>query len=239
MIYLISNSGHTGKNMLDSEYTKKVLKILEQQYGNSTTALEYGNTFQLLVSTMLAAQSTDKQVNKITRNLFLKYPDAKSFIQMSLDELEARIKSVGLYKNKAKNILASANIIAQKFNGIVPKNRDKLVKLPGVGRKTANVVLSVGFQYDAIAVDTHVFRVSNRIGLAEASNVEKTEKHLMKNIPKNKWSAAHHWLIWHGRKVCKARNPKCDICPISKYCRFIKTKTSQTVKPLDSGIKLS
>lgn len=225
--------------MLDSEHIKKVLKILEQQYGNSTTALEYDNTFQLLVSTMLAAQSTDKQVNKITRSLFLKYPDAKSFIKMDLDELEARIKSVGLYKNKAKNILASANIIAKKYNGKVPKNRNELVKLPGVGRKTANVVLSVGFQYDAIAVDTHVFRVSNRIGLAEALNVEKTEQQLMKNIPKNKWSAAHHWLIWHGRNVCKARIPKCDICPISEYCLFIKTKTPHSVKPLKSDIKLS
>lgn len=225
--------------MLDSENIKKVLKILELQYGNSTTALEYGNTFQLLVSTILAAQSTDKQVNKITKSLFLKYPDAKSFIQMDLDELESRIKSVGLYKNKAKNILASANIITKKYNGIVPRNRDELVKLPGVGRKTANVVLSVGFQYDAIAVDTHVFRVSNRIGLAKASNVEKTEQQLMKNIPKNKWSAAHHWLIWHGRKICKARIPKCNVCPISKYCLFIKTKTRHSVNPIESNIKLS
>ena len=137
--------------------------------------------------------------------------------------MEQKIKTVGLYKSKAKNILATCKILENDYKGIVPKTREKLVKLPGVGRKTANVVLSIAHDFDAIAVDTHVFRVSNRIGLAKAKNVEVTEEHLMKNIPKKDWSNAHHWLIWHGRKICKARNPLCEECFLSKYCLYFRS----------------
>ncbi len=213
--------------ILDKAKLKKVLKILKTKYKNTSTALNFGSHFQLLVSTILAAQSTDKQVNKITKSLFKDYPDAKSISQMSIRDLELKIKSVGLYRNKAKNIIAMARILDKKYNGEVPNSREELIKLPGVGRKTANVILSVGFNHDAIAVDTHVFRVSNRIGLANAANVDNTEKQLMKNIPQKSWSDAHHWLIWHGREICKAQNPKCEICPIQPHCKYFLSSSSQ------------
>ena len=218
--------------MLCKKDIQSVLKILHQEYGNTGTALSFATPFQLLVSTMLAAQSTDVQVNKITSKLYRDYPDARSFLQMSVQELEEKIRSIGLYRNKARNILATCRALVERYNGKVPDSREELVKLPGVGRKTANVVLSVGFRHDAIAVDTHVFRVSNRIGLASASNVEKTEEQLMKNIPQENWSAAHHWLIWHGRSICRAQNPKCEICPVSDYCEYYKKsiKGSKRVK---------
>lgn len=208
--------------MLRKKEIQSVLKILNQHYGDTGTALSFGSPFQLLVSTMLAAQSTDVQVNKITAKLYRDYPDARSFLQMSVAELEEKIRSIGLYRNKARNILATCWTLVENYDGKVPDSREELVKLPGVGRKTANVVLSVGYRHDAIAVDTHVFRVSNRIGLASAPNVEKTEEQLMKNIPQENWSAAHHWLIWHGRLICRAQNPKCKICPISDFCEYYK-----------------
>lgn len=200
---------------------KNILKILEEVYGDTTTALEYTTPFQLLISTILAAQSTDIRVNIVTKDLFKIAPDAKSMSKLTLPELEDAIKTVGLYRMKAKNILATSAILAEKYNGDIPATREECMKLPGVGRKTANVVLSISKNVPAIAVDTHVFRVSNRIGLAEAKNELETEKQLMKNIPKNKWSEAHHWLIWHGRKICKARNPLCNECPINKYCNYL------------------
>lgn len=211
--------------MLREPKISKVLNILSKEYGNTGTALKFENRFQLLISTMLAAQSTDVQVNKITTDLYRKYHDARSFLKLSVEELENKIRSIGLYRNKARNILATCRVLVDKYDEEIPQSREELVKLPGVGRKTANVVLSVGFNHDAIAVDTHVYRVSNRIGLANAPNVEKTEQQLMKNIPKSKWSAAHHWLIWHGRSICKAQNPKCEICSIAGFCEYFqKTK---------------
>lgn len=209
--------------MLNKEKREKVLQLLETEYGNTTTALTFETPFQLLIATIMSAQSTDDQVNKITAPLFADYPDAKSIAGLSLAELEEKIKRVGLYRNKAKNILATATIIDEQFQGQIPQTREELVKLPGVGRKTANVVISVAFDTPAIAVDTHVFRVSNRLGLASAKNVEKTEQQLMKNIPQDKWAAAHHWLIWHGRKVCKAQNPQCEKCFLNEWCRYYRS----------------
>jgi len=206
--------------MISKKNIQKVLEILESEYGNTTTALKFETDFQLLVSTIMSAQSTDDQVNKITKTLFLEHPDAESFAVLSLEELEEKIKKVGLFRSKAKNILATAKKILNEYNGEVPRTREELTQLPGVGRKTANVVMSVAFGIPAIAVDTHVFRVSNRIGLANAKNELNTEKDLQKNIPQEKWSMAHHWLIWHGRKVCKAQNPKCEICPLKEYCQY-------------------
>ncbi|GAB4375487.1 MAG: endonuclease III [Calditrichia bacterium] len=200
----------------------QALAILEKEYASRTTALNFRSPFQLLVSTILSAQSTDTQVNKITRNLYQQYPDARSFLTLSESELQEKIRSIGLFRNKAKNILATARKIVEEYGGEVPQTREELIKLPGVGRKTANVILSVGFNQDAIAVDTHVFRVANRIGLAEAPNVEKTEEQLMRNIPRNKWSNAHHWLIWHGRLICKAGTPRCSACPLQDYCKFFR-----------------
>jgi len=208
---------------LNNSNIKKTLSLLHQHYKDTTTALNFTSPFQLLISTMLAAQSTDVRVNIVTKEIFPEYPDAKSFLTLSISELETKIKTVGLYKSKAKNILATCNILENDFNGVVPKTREELVKLPGVGRKTANVVLSIAHDFDAIAVDTHVFRVSNRLGLADAKNVELTEEHLMQNIPKKDWSDAHHWLIWHGRKICKARNPLCEECFLSKYCIYFRS----------------
>ena len=199
---------------------KKILDLLEESYKDTTTALNYGSPFQLLVSTMLAAQSTDVRVNIVTKDFFAKYPDAKSMRALSINEIEKWIKSIGLYKSKAKNLYATCKILDENYVDDIPDTREELVKLPGVGRKTANVVLSIAKNIPAIAVDTHVFRLGNRIGLAKAKDVLKTEQQLMKNIPKEKWSAAHHWLIWHGRKVCKARRPLCKDCIILNYCTF-------------------
>jgi len=201
---------------------QNTLKLLKENYHHTTTALNFQSPFQLLISTMLAAQSTDVRVNIVTKDLFAQYPDACSFIKLSVNELEEKIKTVGLYKSKAKNILKTCQILVENYKGEIPTTREELMQLAGVGRKTANVVLSIAHDFDAIAVDTHVFRVSNRIGLANANNVEKTEQHLMKNIPKSEWSAAHHWLIWHGRKICKARTPLCDECFLTEYCHYFK-----------------
>jgi endonuclease-3 len=199
---------------------KSILEILKDTYQHTTTALVFGTPFQLLVSTMLAAQSTDKRVNIVTVDLFRDYPDAQKMQTLTREKLEAYIKTVGLYKTKAKNILLTSKILAEKYNGDIPQTREELMQLPGVGRKTANVVLSIAKGVPAIAVDTHVFRVSNRIGLADAPNVLETEKQLMKNIPKKDWSDAHHWLIWHGRKICKAQRPLCQECPIAHLCKY-------------------
>jgi len=199
---------------------KAILANLGKIYGGAETALTYQTPFQLLVATMLAAQSTDIRVNIVTKDLFARHPTAQSVADLSVPQLEAYIKTVGLYHTKAKNIIAASKILAQSYDGDIPSTREKLMKLPGVGRKTANVVLSIAKGMPAIAVDTHVFRVSNRLGLANADNVLETEKQLMKNIPEEKWSEAHHWLIWHGRKICKARNPLCAECPLKNYCRY-------------------
>lgn len=209
--------------MLPEKDRKKVLKILADIYGDTTTALEFETDFQLLIATIMSAQSTDDQVNKITRPLFADHPDAAAIASLSLPELEEKIKRVGLFRSKAKNVHATAKILQEEYNGEVPRTRAELERLPGVGRKTANVVMSVAFDIPAIAVDTHVFRVSNRLGLAEAKNERKTEDQLMENIPENQWSLAHHWLIWHGRKICKAQRPQCDICPLQQYCQYYKS----------------
>ncbi len=205
---------------LTNSKIKKTLSLLREQYKDTTTALNFTSAFQLLISTMMAAQSTDVRVNIVTKEIFPEYPDAKSFLSLSVSELEDKIKTVGLYRSKAKNILATCKILVDNHHGEVPHTREELVKFPGVGRKTANVVLSIAHDFDAIAVDTHVFRVSNRIGLANAKNVKLTEQHLMQNIPKTDWSDAHHWLIWHGRKICKARNPLCGECFLTKNCHY-------------------
>lgn len=197
-----------------------IIKMLENEYKGMGCALNYSSPFELLVATMLSAQTTDITVNKATMILFEKYNKPEDFAIMTPEELEPFIKSCGFYKNKAKNIIEASKKIKKEFNGKVPNSLEELIKLPGVGRKTANVVLSNAFGKDAIAVDTHVFRVSNRIGLANAKDVYQTEEQLMKNIPKEYWSRAHHWLIWHGRKICTARKPKCDICPIETLCNY-------------------
>lgn len=202
---------------------KEVLEILEDEYRDMGCALIYNSPFELLIATMLSAQTTDVTVNKATDVLFSKYNTPEGLANIDITELQEYIKICGFYKTKAQNIINTSKKILQDFNGIVPQTMKELTSLPGVGRKTANVVMANAFGKDAIAVDTHVFRVSNRIGLANAKNVDDTEKQLMDNIPKKYWSRAHHWIIWHGRKVCTARKPKCDICKLQQLCNYNKT----------------
>lgn len=181
-------------------------------------ALNFSTPYELLVSVILSAQCTDERVNKVTEKLFKKANTPKKMIDFGVEQLEKEIYSCGLYKSKAKNIVSASVDILQKFNGEVPNNLEDLRTLAGVGRKTANVVFSVAFKGDAIAVDTHVFRVSNRIGLARSNNVLNTEKDLMKIIDKSDWSKSHHYLIYLGRSFCKASKPDCQNCPITQLC---------------------
>lgn len=204
--------------ILSPEKYKKALELLKKEYPDVKPALVYHSPFELLVSTMLAAQCTDRQVNKATEPLYKKYNTPEQFAALSEAELEPYIKSCGFFRNKGRNIIAMSQILVTQYGGEVPKDRDVLTTLPGVGRKTANVVVSNAFGIPAIAVDTHVFRVTNRMGLADAKDVEKTEQQLMEHIPEKDWSDAHHWLIYHGRLVCDARKPKCDRCCVACVC---------------------
>lgn len=199
---------------------QKVIDALEEQYPDARCELNYHTPFQLLVATMLSAQSTDKLVNRVTETLFKKYPCPQDFADAEIQEIEAAIKQIGLFRSKAKNIKQTAQEILLCYNGEVPKKMEELVSLPGVGRKTANVVLSTAFGVDAIAVDTHVLRVSNRLGLAKGENPSKVEEQLMERLPKNRWIKAHHLLIWHGRRVCRAKSPLCAGCSLFALCQF-------------------
>lgn len=201
---------------------KHILEVLNERYPDPKTELNFTTPFELLVATILSAQTTDRQVNKITANLFSKWRIPEEFASLQTETLEEEIKSCGLFKNKAKNIIAASRIIVKQYNSEVPKNLEELLNIPGVGRKTANVVLANAFGKDVIAVDTHVFRVSNRLGLANSASVDGTEKQLMDNIPAGLRNDSHHWLILHGRNTCKAQNPKCSECPVNSYCRFVK-----------------
>ena len=211
---------------MEAKQVERVLGELKKLYPQAKAELHFSNPFETLIATILSAQCTDKQVNKVTAVLFKEFPDVYAMSKLSQEELEKYIHGCGVYHNKAKNIVATCQKLINEFGGRVPGTLEELQTLPGVGRKTANVVYSNAFGGDAIAVDTHVFRVSNRIGLAEAANVEKTEEQLMQAIPKEQWSIAHHWLIWHGRRVCAARAPKCTECPISTDCAYYKQQNS-------------
>lgn len=210
--------------MLTKKETKEVIDRLLRQYPDAKAGLNFSTPFELLIATILSAQCTDAQVNKTTAVLFKEYKTPEDFLKLSEEELGEMIKSCGFYKNKSKNILATCRLLVEKFNGQVPNNLEELMTLPGVGRKTANVVISNAFNIPAIAVDTHVFRVSNRIGIANSNNVFDTEKDLMENIDREMWSKAHHLLIFHGRKICKARNPLCHECPVADLCEYYKEK---------------
>lgn len=197
---------------------EEILNQLEVMYPEAECALHFGTLFQLLVAVVLSAQTTDKSVNVVTEELFKKFPDAESLSKVPEEELAQMIKRIGMYKTKSKNVSALCKELVSQYGGNVPKDYEQLIKLPGVGRKTANVVLSVGFGEQRIAVDTHVFRVSNRIGLVDEKDVLKTELSLMKVIPEHRWSKSHHSLIFHGRNCCIARKPKCEECGIEKWC---------------------
>ena len=184
--------------------------------------LNFKDRYQLLVSVILSAQCTDKRVNIVTKDLFKKYPTAETMAKANLEELEQEIKPCGFYHNKAKNILSACQKIVSDFDGEVPEDYDKLLSLPGVGRKTANVITSAGFGGDAIAVDTHVFRVSRRLGLASGNTPEKVEQELMKALDKNVWSESHFLMVLFGRYVCKAQRPLCEKCGLKEYCKYYK-----------------
>lgn len=202
--------------------TKKIVEILKETYPDAKCELNYETPLQLLVATVLSAQTTDKKVNEVTKELFKDYPDLDAFLEITNDELEERIKQIGLYRNKSKNLILMFRQIKEKFNGEVPTTMEDITSLAGAGRKTANVVLSNAFGVPSIAVDTHVFRVSNRLGLAESDKVLEVEKQLQKELPKKEWTLMHHLLIFHGRRCCTARNPKCEECPLSHICKYDK-----------------
>lgn len=196
----------------------EILKRLSIQYADAKPALTYRNAFELLIAVMLSAQCTDKRVNIVTEQLFQTLCSPEDFANLTPEELTPMIRSCGLSNTKARNIIATCKRLVADFGSKVPSDIDTLQTLPGVGRKTANVVASVAFGVPAIAVDTHVFRVANRTGLVVANNVLDTEKQLQEVIPKEDWSKAHHWLIFHGRQFCTARSPKCESCFLSDIC---------------------
>lgn len=203
---------------MDEKILLEELRLLEERYRGAVPQLKFNSPFELLVAVILSAQCTDKRVNLVTQELFPLANTPEKILQLGQARLEEIIRPCGLSRSKAKHITASAQILIDDYGGEVPSDFDELIKLPGVGRKTANVVTSVAFKTPAIAVDTHVFRVANRTKLAEGKTPLEVERGLQKIIPREKWSDAHHWLIWHGREVCRARNPKCDVCPLSKVC---------------------
>ena len=203
---------------LTEKQKQEILSLIEQEYGGTGPALRFGSVWQLLVAVVLSAQTNDNQVNRITESLFRDYPDARSLCALTPEQLEPMIATCGLYKNKARNIIATARIVEERYGGRVPDTKEELTALPGVGNKSANVILAVGYGIPALAVDTHVHRVSNRMGLAVSKTPDQTEAQLTALIPREKWAEAHHWLIWHGRRCCDARKPHCPTCPVAALC---------------------
>jgi endonuclease-3 len=199
---------------------QQIFERLREANPNPETELEYTTPFELLIAVLLSAQATDVGVNKATRKLYPVANTPQAILDLGLDELTEYIRTIGLYKTKAKNVMATCRILVDQYGGEVPQTREELEQLPGVGRKTANVVLNTAFRQVAMAVDTHIFRVSNRTGIAPGKNVDIVEQKLMKFVPKEFLMDAHHWLILHGRYTCVARKPKCWNCIIADLCEF-------------------
>lgn len=211
---------------MDSEQVREILDILAATYPEARTALKFNNPFELLVATILSAQSTDVQVNKITKRLFAMYKTPGDIAALKPEELAEEIKGCGLYRNKSANIVAASRLLCEKYGGQVPATMEELTELPGVGRKTAGVVLINAFGRPAMPVDTHVFRVANRLGLVRAGNVRQAEDQLRQAIPPDLWGRTHHWLVSHGRQVCRARNPRCRQCVLAHLCQSREQQTS-------------
>jgi len=206
--------------MLTKKQWEHCLEVMDEMFPDAHCELVHDNPFELTIATLLSAQCTDVLVNKVTKTLFQKYKTPEDYLAVPLEELQNDIRSIGLYRNKAKNIQLLCEKLLTEFNGEIPQSREQLVTLPGVGRKTANVVLSVAFNIPALAVDTHVERVSKRLGLCRLKdNVLEVEETIMKKTPKENWSKTHHQLIFFGRYHCKAQNPQCHICPLLDDCR--------------------
>ena len=205
----------------------KILELLEEHYKGAKPGLHFRNAYELLIATILSAQCTDERVNIVTKDLFAHYPDPKSLSNADFNEVSDEIHSCGFYSVKARHIIDASRIIAEEYGGEVPSCMEELVKLPGVGRKTANVVLSNAFGIPGLAVDTHVFRVSHRLGLSDAKDPEGTEQDLCAIIERDKWGEAHHWLIYHGRQICASRKPKCSECFLKEICPYLNDKEKE------------
>lgn len=198
----------------------EILASLAETYDGAVTALNYDTPFELLVAVIISAQCTDKRVNIVTARIFPKYNTPQKMGALTQEKMEELIHDCGLFRAKAKNILATCHKLAEEYNSRVPDTIEELMQLPGVGKKTANVIANIVYGVPAIAVDTHVFRVSCRLGLSAGKDTFEVERDLMTLIPKDKWGEAHHWLIWHGRKVCKARKPLCNDCVVLRFCPY-------------------
>ena len=208
--------------MTTQELAYEVISRLKKEYPDADCTLDYDDAWKLLVSVRLAAQCTDARVNVVVQDLYAKYPDVAALAAAKPEDIEAIVRPCGLGKSKARDISACMRILHEQYQDKVPEDFNALLKLPGVGRKPANVVLSVGFGHQRLAVDTHVFRVANRIGFVCEKDVLETELALMEVIPENRWTRTHHSLIFHGRNCCDARKPKCTECPINQYCKYYK-----------------
>jgi endonuclease-3 len=205
-------------------HAAKVLRILAREYPDAVCSLNYATPLQLLIATILSAQCTDERVNMVTPALFERFPDAKAFATAEQKEVEKLIQSTGFYRNKARNIIACCKAIVEQHGGEVPGTLEELVRLPGVGRKTANVVLGNAFGVPGIVVDTHVLRLSRRLGLSREKTPDKVEQDLMQILPPKEWVAFGHRMIYHGRKICQSRKPRCDVCPLAEICPRIGVK---------------
>jgi endonuclease III len=207
-------------SLLNKTQIRYCLDAMGEMFPEAHCELNHSNPFELVIAVALSAQCTDALVNKVTKNLFQKYKTPQDYLNVSIEELQEDIRSIGLYRNKAKNIQKLCRLLLDEYEGVVPRDRDELTKLPGVGRKTANVVVSVAYGVPAIAVDTHVERVSKRLGFCRwKDSVLEVEKTLMKKVPMDEWSITHHRMIFFGRYHCKAQNPQCEICPLLDLCR--------------------
>lgn len=217
--------------MLKKERYQEFVKYFSTHNPDAQTELNYSNPFELLVAVILSAQCTDKRINQVTPSLFERFPDAVSLAASTPDEVFTYIRSVSYPNNKAKHLVGMAKKLLEEFKGEIPEKVEDLIKLPGVGRKTANVISSVVYNRPAMAVDTHVFRVSNRLGLtSRATTPLAVEKQLVKYLPKETIAIAHHWLILHGRYICVARRPKCEECPITYFCKYFETHYTKAAK---------
>jgi len=216
--------------LLNNSQIRFCLDKMDEMFPDAHCELVHSNPFELVIAVALSAQCTDVLVNKVTKDLFKKYKKPEDYLRVSVEELQNDIRSIGLYRNKAKNIQSLCRLLLDEYNGEVPRDRDELTKLPGVGRKTANVVVSVAFNIPAIAVDTHVERVSKRLGICRwKDSVLEVEKTLMKKVPEDEWSVTHHRLIFFGRYHCKAQNPQCPRCPLLELCREGKKRMKGSV----------
>ncbi len=226
-------------SMLKKERYQLFVKHFAAKQPNAETELHYNNPYQLLVAVILSAQCTDKRINQVTPALFQRFPNANALAEVTPDIVFDYIRSVSYPNNKAKHLVGMANMLVNEFNNQVPSDIDQLQKMPGVGRKTANVIASVIYDAPAMAVDTHVFRVANRIGLTTGKTPLAVEKDLVKNLPEHTIAMAHHWLILHGRYVCVARSPKCNICEITYMCKYFeKLNKTKEISDADNFIKI-